>query len=193
MNNNSKSGKGVKIGLVVVSILLIISLIANMYFYSKQYGVTPDSGLENRVSELESQVVGLQSQRDSLTTEKTNLQTQVANLESQVDSLTNERNTLSNQLENVKAAKLVTRLGSSDERPWLSDDYLHVYGSVINVGSYAATNSKLHVVLYQGQTVAKDTFIELGTISGESYTDIDQKIFYDGSALTSWSIVPECD
>jgi len=93
----------------------------------------------------------------------------------------------------LKAANLVTRLGATDEKPWLSTDYLHVTGSVINVGTNAAYNCKLHVILYQGQTVAKDTYINLGTIVGEGYVDVDEKVYYEGSALTNWSITPEWD
>lgn len=158
LSEEIKTGMGLKIALAVVSILFIISLIANAYLYTQQYGVTPNGGSEGQIADLQNQISALQNEIDSL-----------------------------------KAANLVTRLGATDEKPWLSTDYLHVTGSVINVGTNAAYNCKLHVILYQGQTVAKDTYINLGTIVGEGYVDVDEKVYYEGSALTNWSITPEWD
>jgi len=170
LSKEVKTGMALKIALAVVSILFITSLIANFYFYSRQYGISPDSGLESQVADLQSQV-------DSLTSDKNSLQ-------NQVNSLTSERDSL-------KASKLVTRLGASDQKPWLATDYLKVSGSVWNVGTNAAYNCKLRVILYPGQTVAKDTYINLGTINGEAFADVDEKVYYEGSALTDWNITPE--
>ena len=184
MSKEVKTGMALKIALAVVSILFIISLIANMYFYSRQYGVTPDSGLESQVADLQSQV-------DSLTTDKNSLTSERDNLQNQVNSLTSDKNNLQNEVDSLRAPDLVTRLGMGDERPWFQTPYFHVSGEVWNVGTNTAYNCKLHVVLYQGFVVAEDTYINLGTISGRTYTSVDSKIYYEGSALTGRSITPE--
>ena len=214
LSKEIKTGMALKIALAVVSILFIISLIANFYFYSRQYGISPDSGLESQVADLQSQV-------DSLTSDKNNLQSQVTDLQSQLNELqttydnyvsthsySNEEYNdmvtilttqgvkmadLENQINVLKAPYLVTRLGMGDERPWFQTPYFHVSGEVWNVGTNTATNCKLHVILYQGSVVAEDTYINLGTISGRTYTSVDSKIYYEGSALTNWNITPEWD
>ena len=66
-------------------------------------------------------------------------------------------------------------------------------GTVWNVGSETATNCRLHVILYQGSTIAKDTYISLITINSESYRSVDEKIFYAGTEITDWEIIPEMD
>jgi len=92
----------------------------------------------------------------------------------------------------LKAPKLsVLSVYSGDVRPWLGTPYLHVYGEVWNVGSDTAYNCRLHVILYQGSVVAEDTYVNLGTISGENKKSVDANIYYNGDALTSWSITPE--
>jgi len=57
-----KTGSGLKITLVVVSTLFVISLIANVYLYTRQYGgITPDSGLENQIASLQDEIADLES------------------------------------------------------------------------------------------------------------------------------------
>ena len=70
--------------------------------------------------------------------------------------------------------------------------YLHIYGYICNVGTNSAYNCKLHIVAYQsGGVKAIDTYIDLGTIDGESWKSVDSYIFYSGSPLESWEITPE--
>lgn len=96
-------------------------------------------------------------------------------------------------INSLKAPKLISvNLKSDDTRPWLSTPYVHVYGYVINVGTNTANNAKVHVVLYQsGNVIAKDTYITLGSVSGESYTSADANVFYEGSAITSKTLTLE--
>jgi hypothetical protein len=98
-----------------------------------------------------------------------------------------------NQTLALKVPKLsVLSLYSGDVRPWSGTPYLHVYGEIWNVGSDTAYNCRLHVILYQGSVVAKDTYVDIGTIFGENKNSVDAKIYYDGDALTSWTpITPE--
>lgn len=90
-------------------------------------------------------------------------------------------------------ARLVTRLGANDMRYNYtgSDIRLYISGEVWNVGTEAAQNCSLHVTLYQGNTVAKDTYIELGTINGGSFKDVAANIYYTGESLSNWTIIPE--
>ncbi|GAG72316.1 unnamed protein product, partial [marine sediment metagenome] len=113
MNDNIKKGRGLKIAVAVVSILLIISFSANMYFYSRHSG-------------LESQVADLQRQVDRLERENANLQNRILDLEDEVNQL--------------KAPKLVKRLSISDQRPWFQTPYFHISGFVVNVGTDTAYN-----------------------------------------------------
>jgi hypothetical protein len=83
--NTKKKARGLKIALTVISILVIISLIADSYFYFK----TGD--LRSQVIDLKNNQNDLQSQVDSLTSEKLVLQSQVA-------TLSNEHNALQNQV-----------------------------------------------------------------------------------------------
>jgi len=71
------------------------------------------------------------------------------------------------------------------------DIRLYISGEIWNVGTAAAQNCKLHVTLYQGDTVAKDTYIELGTINAGSFVDVASNVYYAGDALTNWTLVPE--
>jgi hypothetical protein len=83
-------------------------------------------------------------------------------------------------------------LTAGDNRPWFSTPYLNVYGYMCNVNKNWAFKCKLHVVASQtGGVVAIDTYINLGTMAGETWTHVDSNIYYSGSALTSWTITPE--
>ena len=180
-----KKGTGLKIALIVVSILFVISLIANLYFYTRQYA--PDSGLEN-------QIANLQSQLDSLNTTYQSYVSTHSHSNSEYSSLENQIANLESQIESLKSAKLINvNLFGTDNRPLFQTPYLHVTGEVVNVGTYTAYNCKLHVILYQGEVVAEDTYINLGTINGEGWKTVDSNIYYEGSALTAYSIYAEWD
>ena len=157
MSEIERKGSGLKVALAVVSALFVISLLANLYLYTRQYGVTPDSGLENQIADLQSQVSDLE-----------------------------------NQVSNLEKAKLIkVELSGTDNRPWFQTPYLHVTGGIANVGTDTAYNCRLHVILYQGAVVAEDTYINLGTISGEGWQGVDSRVYYEGEALTMWSLTPE--
>jgi hypothetical protein len=163
--------------LVILTGILMGSLAANTFLYAQQYSLT-NNGLQKQVNELESQVANLQD-------EKVNLQNQ-----------------LHSRLNQTQTPMLVTRLGTDDVRgpryvnhPWGRIRF-YVSGEVWNVGSVAANNSKLHVILYQfilyqGNTKANDTYVELGKIEAGSFVDVAANINYEGDALTSWTITPE--
>jgi len=158
----------------MATVILVGSLAVNAYLYAQQLSFAPENGLQQQVNALESQVENLQD-------EKTDLQNQ-----------------LQNQLNQTQIPKLVTRLGTKDVRsspyanhPWSGQIRFYISGEVWNVGRASANSSKLHVTLYQGGAVAKDTYVELGTIPAGSYVDVDANIPYEGDALTHWTMVPE--
>lgn len=128
------------------------------------------------------------------------------------DDLQNQVSSLQNEVADLRSAKLIAvNLDGTDNRSGLETPYLHVTGEVVNVGSYAAHNCKLHVILYQGEAVAKDTYIDLGTIYGsippigivydprnpqqapswEIWKTVDSKIYYEGEALTTYEATLE--
>ncbi len=200
-----------KLALLIISVILAASLATNVYFCLQQGVFATNSRLKEQVADLRGQLVDLNSQMSSLQGENANLTIQITALEGQASSLNNQTNSL--QGENTKLfeekadlqrqlsllsqgkapAKIVTRLGARDMRYNYSGQDLRLYvtGEVWNVGTEAAVNCSLHVTLYQGDTVAKDTYIELGTIAGGSYMDVARNIYYMGDALTRWTITPE--
>jgi len=129
----------------------------------------------------------------SLQTQIASLQNEVDDLNSQIQSKNAQIASLQNQLADLQAPKLIkVNLKSDDNRPWLGTPYLHVYGEICNVGTNTAYNCKLHVVAYQsGGVVAIDTYILLGSISGQSWVSVDGSPTYSGGALTGWSVTPE--
>jgi hypothetical protein len=182
LNNGISSGDSKNNTFVIVSIILVVSLIANVYLYSRQSGLTPESEvleLHNQIDTLTDETKTLQNQTDILTKEKNSLQTQINNLTIEV--------------KNLQAPKLVTRIISTHEKPLDSENYLHLIGSVINVGTNNANNCRLHVILFKDGVVAIDTDIDLGEIRGEGFLDIDKQVFYTGSEIIAWSIEAEWD
>ena len=207
-----------KIALIVVSVALIASFAANAYFYTlQQNGLAADNDLQKQAANLERQIANLTNQTNSLQNKKTNLETQIATLENQIADLSNQANSLQTEKTNLQsenlaiqnhidqvrktgAPKIVTRLGATDVRqspaaghPWSGVIRLYIGGEVWNVGTGPALNCGLRVTLYQGNIVANETYVKLGTINAGSYTDVKADIYYAGIALTNWTIIPEFD
>ena len=158
-----------KLALAAVTVILVVSFAANAYFYAQQYRFTINSVLQKQAADLRNQI--------------NNLQNEKADLQSQLSQLS----------QRPVAPKLVTRLGATDMRYNYTGQNIRLYitGEVWNVGTAPAYNCRLHVTLYQGDTVAKDTRIELGTINAGSFVDIAKNIYYTGNALTNWTLIPE--
>lgn len=195
--------------------ILVASLIGNFYFYSQLFASGQVSFRRERIANLQNQLLDLQRQASNLQNERDQLKAQIKPLEIQVENLQNkttallrENFLLQNMKDNLegqlyqlllanqgKTATLVTRLGASDMRYNYSGQEIRLYisGEVWNVGSVTAQNCRLHVTLYQGDVVANDTYIDLGTIEAGSYVDVARNIYYSGTALTKWRIIPESD
>ena len=212
MNQQNNKNTGLKLSLVVVSALLVLTMCICVYLYT-----APDTELQNQVNSLVTerdalklQVFDLiierdnkptQEQLDTLTTERDSLKLQVNTLTTERDDLKeqilflqNQISSLKDEVNNLKAAKLVTALAVTDQRPAFGTPYFEISGTVWNVGTLTATNCRLHVVLYQeGSSIAKDTYISLITINSESYKNVFEQIYYTGSQITNWSLIPEWD
>ena len=160
-----------KIAFSAVAIILAVSLIANANLMIQQSSFNTNVALQKQAAELSDKINNLQN-------ENTKLQSQL------------------NQLDQ-NGIKLVTRLGASDlwNNGELKDKRVYfLYGEVWNVGTSAAKNCTLHVTLYIGIAVIKDTTIELGSINAGSYALVSSKIDYPSrTALTNWTIIPEHD
>jgi hypothetical protein len=155
-----------KLALAAVSISLVVSLAANVYFYDmQQHRFASDSALQKQAADLRDQI--------------NNLQSEIADLQSQPS--------------HEDAPKLVTRLGARDMRYTYSGQEIRLYisGEVWNVGTVVAENCRLHVTLYQGDIVAKDRYIHLGAINPSSFVEVASNVYYSGIALTNWTLIPE--
>jgi len=156
--------------LAAIVTVLLVSLVGNVYLYSEQR----DSPLRN---------AALREQASELRTLTRTLENETAELEDQLNQLSQE------------GPRLVTRLGASDMRFNYTgqETRLYISGEIWNVGTSAARNCRLHVTLYQGGTIAKETYVEVGTIDVGSYVDVASNVYYTGNALTNWTLTPECD
>jgi hypothetical protein len=150
--------------------ILSVSLIGNVYFYDEQH----DSAFRN---------AALKVQASELNASKSSLENETTELKEQLNQL------------NQEGPRLVTRIGARDMRFNYTgqETRLYISGEIWNVGTSAARNCKLHVTIFQGVTVARDTYIDLGTIDAGTYVDVASNVFYAGDALTNWTLTPECD
>ena len=152
--------------LILASVILLGSLAVNTYLLAQLYSLTMDnSSVQKQVDDVRSQVADLQS-------EKASLQGQLQTQQSRANS-----------------PELVSRLGVKDVRaspyanhPWSGRIRFYVSGEVWNVGKVPAYNCKLHVVLYQGATMANDTYVMLGTIKPGSFVNVSANVYYEGEA-----------
>jgi len=121
------------------------------------------------------------------------LSAQVGDKAAEIAGLQNQLVQKNAEIDGLEAAKLVSvNLKAEDNRAVGQAHYVRVYGYVVNVGTDAADNATIHVVLYQsGSVVAKDTYKDLGSVGGEAAVSIDTKVYYEGSAIVSTSMVLE--
>jgi hypothetical protein len=163
-----------KLVLILASVILIASLAVNTYFIAQLYSlITDNSSVQKEVDDFRSRVADLQSEKASL------------------------QDQLQKQQSTANPPELATRLGVKDIRaspyanhPWSGRIRFYVSGEVWNVGKVPAYNCTLHVVLFQGATVANDTYVPLGTIKAGSFADVAANVYYEGAALTSWNVTP---
>lgn len=202
----------------MVLIILALSLAVNSYLFFQESHLESDESFQKQLKNLEIQVTNLTKQVTELQRDKTIIENYLTTLENQAVTLPNktielqkENFELRNEIETLQeridkesqlipdgTPKIVTRLGTTDVRstpapghPWSGIIRFYISGEVWNVGTGPARNCKLHVTLYQGNIIANETYIELGTIAAGYYKDVSSNIYYNGSALTNWTINPE--
>jgi hypothetical protein len=169
MSEKKVVNRNIVIALGIICIILIVGLVGAIANYTLII-----NGKDNTISTKDSQISNLQNQNNDLQTW----------LEGNITLFNSERDVL-------KAPKLVMDLGYEDVRPYYGTPYLHIHGIVINVGTNVAYNCKLHLVAYQSSVVTIDTYIVLDIINGESWRYVNEKVYYSGSAITSYTIVPQ--
>jgi hypothetical protein len=105
------------------------------------------------------------------------------------DELTSQVNELSNKIEEYETPKLRANLEVEDK-----EVYLQITGEVWNVGHEPAYYCKLHVILYEGDNIAKETYVHIGDnvgmIAEQRYDRVDAKVYYEGAHVTYWEITP---
>jgi len=208
LSEEVKTGMALKIALAVVSILLVLTTSTSIYLYTAYSDpeiaslVTERDALKQQVNDLiiergnlptPEQVNSLIAERDALKQQVNDLTDERGDLLREIDALNTQITSLQRIIEDLEAPKLVTALAVVDQRPLYQTPYFEITGTVWNVGSDTATNCRLHVIMYQGSAIAEDTYISLITINGESYRTVDEKIFYAGTKITDWEIIPEMD
>ena len=202
MSEKKVVGRGVAIGLGLICIILIVGLVGVFAYYTIEVGkwkVTYD--------DYASTYTHTNSEFNSLNTTYQNYLVTHSHTDSEYDGYVNthihsnteydtEYNTvqnLQNQINTLRAPLLIRiNLGESDNRPWFGTPYLRIESAIVNVGTNTAYNCKIHVIMYQGATIAKDTYVLLGTISGRAGISTTNDVQYVGSTLAGWTITLEC-
>jgi len=121
------------------------------------------------------------------------LEAQLQEHQTYYDNRGNHINQLEQQIQQLRAPNLIKlNWQVGDNRPWLQTPYLRITGYVVNIGTNPAYNVRIHVVAYQsGGVEAINTYINLGSISGEWWKTVNADVFYTGSALVSWTATLE--
>ncbi len=207
-----------KYACVLVLVLSALSFSVNGYLYSQESFLASDELFQERLGTMEIQVANLTKEVADLKMDNAVIEDYLAGLENATATLPNnitalqkENAELRNETETLQARvdqeinaisdgtpKIVTRLGATDVRStpapghsWSGIIRFYISGEVWNVGTAPARNCTLHVTLYQGSTIANETYIPLGTIVAGFYADVSADIYYVGPALTNWTINPE--
>ena len=161
----------------VICILLAVGLVADRLNYI--------SIINNKDAELQNYV----STHKRSNAEYDALQSAYENYVANQNHTEAQYNALQSQYDDLKEPKLIATLKTEDVRLNPQSPRLHIYGNVVNVGAYTATNPVLHVEALQGQVLVFNTTIFLGIISGSGFANyVDQQIPYLGKPLTSWHV-----
>jgi hypothetical protein len=183
------------IALGVLCIILLIGTVGAVIYFN------------NMVTEKNNEFTALQSSNSAYVNSHSHANTDYESLKREYDSYVASHSSTSNDYERVvselssansqitslKAAKVVNvGMTVTANDPVFGDSYLRVSGYVCNVGSNTASNVKLHVVGSRNAVLVIDTYISIGTISGESWKQLSTTdLPHAGGALTSWTITPE--
>ncbi len=161
------------------------------------------SVLKNEVAVLQNETAELQLQLEGNMSQTKQLEQKVGSLNAQVDYFRNKTLVLfpweeaerSHILANTEGEVpvLITRLGATEFRDVDKTPRVYVAGYVYNVGTAEASNARLRVVLYQGNIVAANVTIPLGTIGIYNQAFIKENVYYVGSPVSRVEILREFD
>lgn len=105
------------------------------------------------------------------------------------EELKQQVNDLTKEIEELKTPRLATSLDVEDK-----EVYLQITGEVWNLGHEPAYYCKLHVILYEGDNIAKEEYVHIGDnvgmIAEQRYDRVDVKVYYEGAQVTDWEITP---
>lgn len=180
MSEKKVVGRSVVIGVVALCVVLLIALSFVVVSYTL---LLRDK--DSLIASLNVQIVALggdpsQSQG-------------VSDKDAQIAALLDQLAQKNVEINSLMAAKLVSvNLQAEDSRASVQAPYVNVSGYVVNVGNSTADDAKIHVVLQQsGGVVAKDTYVNLGSVDGEAVVSVDTKVYYEGSEIVLASLVLE--
>jgi hypothetical protein len=190
MSEKKMVRRSVAVALGTICIILAVSLVGAFAYYTpiindKNSMIT---NLQNQNEQLQTYLNGsntLLSQTQTwlvdnvtyYTIQNANLQTQIANLQNQLSHFTMPILGFSD-------------LTAEDNRTTPETPYLHANGTVHNFGiEQSGTLGFLYVEAYQNNGAkAIETIKFLDNISGQSSINVDLNFYYNGSALTSWTV-----
>lgn len=137
--------------------------------------------LNDSVNELNAEL----SQKNS---QVSSLNSQIANLNSQIEDLNSQVANLSSQTSS-RANLDVSSFTVQDDRSRVPYT-LHVSGRVYNTGASTAYNAFLHVVAFNAESKAIDSFHSFTGITPGVSLGLDFRLNYTGSPIQRWSITP---
>ena len=180
MSEKKVVSRNVAVGVGVLCVVLVVAFVFSVVSYALML-----KDKDSLISSLNAQIVALGGDPS----QSPGVSDKDALIAALLDQLA-EKNA---EINSLKVAKLVSvNLRAEDSRASGQAPYVHVSGYVVNVGNSTAEDAKIHVVLQQsGGVVAKDTYVNLGSVDGEAVVNVDTKVYYEGSEIVIASMFLE--
>jgi hypothetical protein len=174
--------KGIVLALGIVSVVLAASLIIAVRTYNMEI-----TQRDNQISQLNTWLQGNLTEISSLYGQVAFYRGDNDFLQGELLSFGANMSDALRTIDELEAPILINiSLRGSDMRPLNQTQYLQVSGYIVNLHQKTAYQSQIRAIAYQGQVLAFDTRINLGTITGENFTLVDARVYYSGENLTSW-------
>jgi len=116
---------------------------------------------------------------------------EISNKNNQIQTLNDQIATLQTQVANITspAPKLLS-IGMQyfDNRTNPNAPFLHITGSIVNVGTGTANNCKLHInAIQNGNSTAINTSVPVNPVAPGTYQKIDAQLPYTGEPIIAYS------
>jgi len=148
-----------------------------------------ETWLAGNITQLQSRLDSLNATYQDYASTHTHMNSEYDSLRSDYDNYVASHHHIDLEYDALKSPRLIGILSAEDPRPADELPYLHIFGNVVNTGKDNASDALLFVEAFQGQVLAFNTTVSLGTINGESFAAyVDGKVSYLGDALTTWHI-----